>query len=349
MIISMTTRSGTQRPALLARRAGVGVLIGVLALLTLSGCAWPLPSAQTSGGASQSTTPKVPDLHDSLVVETERFTQLSPGQCTDISAKSEIYDMVTILDCGHAHGSEVYDTFVFPAGDYLTDSKINSVVDARCSDSFHSRVPFWLTSVSVGPTKESWAAGDRSAACFAVDADNLALSAPLATLEKEGPFAKNGPFTNFETGTLAPVLAMILISTSVIFFVSFLAGYLLIALALATLFRKTGIPVWKAWVPFVQTWTLLRLGGQSGHWMWLALVPFVNWVTSVFIYIGMHRIGIAFRKDSGMLVLGIFLPFVWAFILGGRDEEYTPELLAMHGYPPPLEGYGSAPRGAGAA
>jgi hypothetical protein len=120
-----------------------------------------------------------------------------------------------------------------------------------------------------------------------------------------------------------------------------LAFYVVWSLALTSLFRKVGIPVWKAWVPYVQTWTLLRLGGQNGNWLWLTFVPYAGIVTSVFVYVGMHRIGIAFGKDSGMLVLGIFLPFVWAFMLGGKDEVYRPELLAWHGYPPPLEGYGS--------
>ncbi|HEY2557833.1 MAG TPA: hypothetical protein VGI08_12055 [Diaminobutyricibacter sp.] len=53
-------------------------------------------------------------------------------------------------------------------------------------------------------------------------------------------------------------------------------------------------------------------------------------------------IGIAFGKDAGMLVLGVFLPFVWAF-MPGASEVYQPQRLARHGDPPPLEGYGSGP------
>jgi hypothetical protein len=44
-------------------------------------------------------------------------------------------------------------------------------------------------------------------------------------------------------------------------------------------------------------------------------------------------------------VLGIFLPFVWAFILGGKNEVYRPETFASYGWPPPLAGYGSAQGG----
>ncbi|TFB96353.1 hypothetical protein E3O51_10865 [Cryobacterium sp. MDB2-10] len=330
--MSMTTRSGPLRPALVARRAVLGGMIGVLALLALSGCAWPQSSAGGSGA------PGAPDLHGSLVVDTEPFSQLTPGQCTDISANTVVYDTVDILDCGSPHGSEVYNTFTFPAGDYPSTAQLNSVGESRCGAAFDSGVPSWLTYIWFNPTEEEWAVGDRFVACLAIDANDRALSAPLATL------ASQGPFSRFDLGALTPALGVVLTATAGIVFVSFLAGYLLLAASLATLFRKTGIPSWKAWVPFLQTWTLLRLGGQSGNWVWLGLVPGGNVVSSVFVYIGMYRIGIAFRKDSGMLVLGMFLPFVWAIILGGRDEQYAPELLAMHGYPPPLEGYGSASR-----
>ncbi|MCS5725785.1 hypothetical protein N1028_07730 [Herbiconiux sp. CPCC 203407] len=61
----------------------------------------------------------------------------------------------------------------------------------------------------------------------------------------------------------------------------------------------------------------------------------------VFLYIGMWRTGLAFRKDTGFLVLGILFPYVWAFILGGRTAGYEPQLLAWHRQPPPRAGYGS--------
>jgi len=327
----MMTRTGPLRPAPAARRAVFGGIIAVLALMALSGCS----SAPSS--AMNSSAPSAPDLHDSLFVHTEPFIQLTPGQCTGVSTTTIVYDTVDILDCGNPHGSEVYFTFAFPAGDYPSPSQLASVGDARCGDAFDSGVPSWLTYVWFSPTEEEWTAGNRFVACFAIDANNRALSAPLATLANEGPVS------TFDRGALAPALGVILAATAGIMFVSFLVSYLLFAASLASLFRKTGIPAWKAWVPFVQTWTLLRLGGQSGNWMWLGFVPGGGVVSSVFLYIGMHRIGIAFRKDSGMLVLGIFLPFVWAFILGGRDEQYAPELLARHGFPPPLEGYGSTP------
>ena len=122
-----------------------------------------------------------------------------------------------------------------------------------------------------------------------------------------------------------------------------LAYYIVMALALSKFFAKVGVEPWIAWVPFYSTWRWLEVGGHQGWYSLLRLVPYAGIVTSVFLWMGMYRTGIAFRKDGGFLVLGIFLPFVWAFILGSEQEQYHPELITQAGYPPPFAGFGSAP------
>lgn len=121
-----------------------------------------------------------------------------------------------------------------------------------------------------------------------------------------------------------------------------LAYYALMAFALSTFFGKVGVERWIAWVPFYNNWKWLEVSGQQGWFALLSLIPGARIVTSVFLYIGMYRSGIAFRRDGAFVVLGIFLPFVWCFILGSKSEVYQPELISAAGYPPPLAGYGSA-------
>lgn len=129
-----------------------------------------------------------------------------------------------------------------------------------------------------------------------------------------------------------------------IFYLVLAVGYYVVmGLALSSLFRKVGIEPWIAWVPFYNYWKWMELGGYQGWISLLMLVPGGNYVALVFLYIGMYRTGLAFRKDGAFVVLGIFLPFVWAFMLGGRSTVYEPALLAAHGYPPPLAGFGSLP------
>ena len=143
-------------------------------------------------------------------------------------------------------------------------------------------------------------------------------------------------------------IAMLAISIGITL-VLVLASYIVTAFALMSLFRKVGVRPWIGWVPYYNTWTVLELGGQPGPLALLSLVPYGNYVVIVFLAIAHHRTGIAFRKDTGWVVLAIFLPFVWAFLLGRPEEEYRPELITAAGYPPPKVGFGAPSAAAPAA
>jgi hypothetical protein len=122
-----------------------------------------------------------------------------------------------------------------------------------------------------------------------------------------------------------------------------IAGYVLNGFALMALFRKVGIEPWAAWVPIFNIWRLLELGGQAGWFSLFAFVPYGGSVVAViFECLSVYRIGLAFRKSGSWVVLFIFLPFVWAWLLAADAETYDPSLLAQHGYGPPLVGFGSA-------
>ena len=139
-------------------------------------------------------------------------------------------------------------------------------------------------------------------------------------------------------------------TTSAVFLISFaltmlfvVAFYVLTAIAMMGFFRKVGVEPWIAWVPVYNNWKWLEIGGFQG---WIALAQLIypgGIVTSIFIYIGMYRTGIAFRKDVGFFIIGLFFPFIWAFILGGKSAVYEPQLITAAGYPPPIAGYGSLP------
>ena len=142
------------------------------------------------------------------------------------------------------------------------------------------------------------------------------------------------------------VVALVVVAYLIFFGVVLLialAFYVVMALALSRLFAKVGVEPWIAWVPFYSTWKWLELGGFAGWISLLALIPYGSVATSVFLYIGMYRTGLAFRKDGSYVVLGIFLPFVWAFLLSRPEETYEPELIVQAGYTRPLVGFGSAP------
>ncbi len=143
--------------------------------------------------------------------------------------------------------------------------------------------------------------------------------------------------------TAAGVLVIIAVYLVVIG-VIVLFGYLLTAITLMLFFRKVGVTPGLAWVPVYNHWKWLEVGSQPGALALLQLVPGAAIVTTVFLVLGMHRSDIAFGKDSSWIVLAIFLPWLWCILLSRPSEEYRPERLAAAGYPPPLAGYGSAPR-----
>jgi hypothetical protein len=45
-----------------------------------------------------------------------------------------------------------------------------------------------------------------------------------------------------------------------------IACYVVQSLFMMKLFKKANVAAWKAWVPFVNIWTFLQLGGQKGQW-----------------------------------------------------------------------------------
>jgi hypothetical protein len=118
-------------------------------------------------------------------------------------------------------------------------------------------------------------------------------------------------------------------------------SYVLMSATLMLFFRKVGVNPGLAWVPIYQYWKWLEVGGQNGAFALLSLIPYGGIVTTVFLAIGMHRSGIAFRKDSAWVVLGIFLPWLWCILISARENVYDPSLITAAGYPPPRAGIGS--------
>lgn len=109
-----------------------------------------------------------------------------------------------------------------------------------------------------------------------------------------------------------------------IMFVIMIIVYVIVALLLSRIFQKAGVPAWIAWVPFYNMWKTLELGDQQGFWAVLAIIPFVNYVSLVFLYIAMYKIGLRFGKESWFVVLAIFVPIVWYAWLALDNSKWAP-------------------------
>ena len=116
------------------------------------------------------------------------------------------------------------------------------------------------------------------------------------------------------------VAAAVAITFGFMFFLFFIAVYVVMALCLMRIFKKAGVESWIAWVPFYNNWKMLEIGGQQGFWAVLAIIPIVNIVSAVFMYIAMYNIGLKLGKDGAYVLLAIFLAPIW-FILMAVDKS----------------------------
>jgi hypothetical protein len=95
-------------------------------------------------------------------------------------------------------------------------------------------------------------------------------------------------------------------------------SYVVTAIFMGMMFKKAGIPAWKAWVPVYNAWTFLEMGGQKG-WLslllllggipLLGLIPVI--VATVYMCIAAYHIGLNFGKEAWFVILYILVGPVW--------------------------------------
>jgi len=112
--------------------------------------------------------------------------------------------------------------------------------------------------------------------------------------------------------------------------------YIITGFTLGRIFKKAGVESWKAWVPILNSWTLLELGGQKGYWAILALIPVLNIVAGVFLLIAMYHVGLKFGKEGAFVLLAIFLPLVWMIWLAVDKSTWKGQTTPVQVAQPPV-------------
>lgn len=137
----------------------------------------------------------------------------------------------------------------------------------------------------------------------------------------------NYDYTNTsDASTLDPAVGgAILVGFLTFMFLFFVISYVITSFLLGQIFKKAGVPQWAAWVPIYNTWKLLELGNQSGFWAVLSLLPFINIVALIFVYIAMYHIGLKLGKEGWFVLIAIFLPIVWLIWLAFDDSKWPGE------------------------
>ena len=140
------------------------------------------------------------------------------------------------------------------------------------------------------------------------------ISTTLAQASYNYEYSTGSTSSELTTGQ-AEAIGAFFIAFLGLFIILSIASYVIMSLSFMKIFKKAGIEGWAAWVPILNTWKLLEIGGKPGYWAVLALIPVVNIVSAVFMYISMYNIGLKLQKSGAFVVLAIFLPYVWAIWL----------------------------------
>jgi signal peptidase I len=107
-------------------------------------------------------------------------------------------------------------------------------------------------------------------------------------------------------------------------FVVYLIGILLVMLpsyGLYKMFPKAGIPAWKAFIPFYNTWLMEEAARRPKYWAVLQLVPIAGWFITMGIFIEWVKL---FGKFSlGSHALAAFVPmFYFPYIATHKNTRY---------------------------
>jgi uncharacterized membrane protein YhaH (DUF805 family) len=85
------------------------------------------------------------------------------------------------------------------------------------------------------------------------------------------------------------------------------------------MFTKAGQPGWGCIIPIYNLYLLCKMAGRPGWWVLLMLIPLVNIIIAILIWLDIAK---AFGKGAGFAVGLIFLSFIFIPILGFGDATY---------------------------
>jgi signal peptidase I len=96
------------------------------------------------------------------------------------------------------------------------------------------------------------------------------------------------------------ILVLILVSLLIV---------ILPAIGLFKLFPKAGIESWKAWVPFLNTWEIIKVTKIKKHWYFWQFIPVAGWFISIWLIIEFVKLFGRFSLTDHALTA--FVPFIY--------------------------------------
>ena len=124
------------------------------------------------------------------------------------------------------------------------------------------------------------------------------------------------------TGSASSDLEMSPTALAILTVVS-LAAWLILIASMWRVFTKAGQPGWHAIVPFLNTWTLIKVAGKPEWWFFLFFVPCVN---SIVAFVVLYDVAKAFGRSSIFGVgTALFSPVFLPILAFGSSEHLATE------------------------
>jgi signal peptidase I len=106
------------------------------------------------------------------------------------------------------------------------------------------------------------------------------------------------------------------------FFVLVLISLLLVLLpapGISKMFQKAGIPSWKGWIPFYNTWEMIRLTGLRKHWFFWQFIPVAGWFITLWIFVEFVKLFGKFKLIQHAAT--VFVPFLYFPYIGYNKKD----------------------------
>ncbi len=105
---------------------------------------------------------------------------------------------------------------------------------------------------------------------------------------------------------------------------------LLPAPGLFKMFPKAGIAAWKAWVPFLNTWEIIKVSRLRKHWFYWQFIPIVGWFITIWLLIEFVKLFGKFKLADH--TMATFIPFLYFPYLGFMENPryLGPEAVQKH-------------------
>jgi len=111
---------------------------------------------------------------------------------------------------------------------------------------------------------------------------------------------------------LQHLLIVYFIGTLLVFLPSF---------GIAPLFKKAGVPAWKAYVPFYNTWVMQELAQRPKHWVFWQAIPVVGWFITPGIFIEFVKIFGKFTLGQHTLA-SVLAPLYFPYLAFKENPKY---------------------------